>query len=133
MNASDLSETCLCILKHLHHYGELPTKTLGEALEIKRTTLRNALQRLEVFGLIEVHELEKPNRFSYGLSKEGKQLIQRALKVKRSEETGKTTQPANVELHSQISDSIKQRPDIVSWLRGMAEAFNRMADELVAP
>lgn len=130
MNASDLSDTYLRILQHLHHYGELPTKILSEALEIKRTTLRNALQRLEVFGLIDVHEPEKPNRFSYGLSKEGKQLIQRYLKVKRSEDMGKTTQPSNVEIHSQITESIKQRPDVVSWLRSMAEAFNHMADEL---
>lgn len=131
MNAADLSENCLRILSYLHHYGSMPAKSIREALEIKRTTLQNSLQRLEVFGLIDVIELEKTNRLTYILTDEGKLLIQRYLKAKRSEETGKTTQPTNVAVHSQISDAIKQRPDIVSWLRSMAEAFNRMADEMV--
>lgn len=133
MKASDLSANCLGILKHLHRYGEMPAKRLSEDLEIKRTTLRNALQRLEMFGLIDVIEAEKTNRPTYGLVNEGKVLIQRHLKAQRLEECGKTVQPTNIKAHSQINDSIKQQPDIVSWLRGMAEAFNRMADELVAP
>jgi len=133
MKASDLSENLLSILRHLYHYGEMPAKRLSEALEIKRTTLRNSLKRMEVFGLIDVVEGEKTNRPTYLLTDEGKLLIQRHLKAKRSEETSNTIQPTNVEIHSKISDSIKQRPDIVSWLRGMAEACNRMADEMAAP
>lgn len=129
MNAADLSERFLCILKHLYHYGELPTKTLVNDLEIKNTTLRQALQRLEAFGLIDVLE-DASHRFLYGLSKEGKQLIGRYLKAQRLETVGKTTQPTNVEIHAQIAESIKQRPDIVSWLRSMAVAFNNMADEM---
>ena len=52
MKASDLSENLLSILRHLYHYGEIPAKRLSEALEIKRTTLRNSLKRMEVFGLM---------------------------------------------------------------------------------
>ena len=92
MKASDLSENLLSILRHLYHYGEMPAKRLSEALEIKRTTLRNSLKRMEVFGLIDVVEGEKTNRPTYLLTDEGKLLIQRHLKAKRSEETSKTTQ-----------------------------------------
>jgi len=130
MNAADLSENLLSILKHLYHYGEMPAKRLSEALEIKRTTLRNSLQRLEVFGLLDVNEGEKTNRLTYRLTDEGKRLIHRHAQAQHMKAYGKTTQPTNVEIHSQISESINQRPDIVSWLREMSEAFNRMADEI---
>lgn len=133
MTANDLSASALSILEYLQSCGE-PCRTtqLIEALNLKRTTLRNTLQRMELFGLVMMDE-PQPKRAEYTLTREGQQLIQVYLKsIKVKTEIGKTdhTLRTNVEVHAQIAEQVKQQPNIVAWLRTMAEAFLKMADDL---
>lgn len=122
MNANDLSETALRVLHFLHDGTPRKAKEMCETLSIKRSTLRDALQRMELFGLVSIEEQPK-HQFAYHLTSEGKQLLQRHLKVEKAKETGMSDRPLVKPLPS---------PDLVPWLRHLADSIHRMADTLAA-
>lgn len=131
MNAADLSSNALSVLEYLSDGKSRSAKEIADALTMKRTTLRNTLRRMELFGLIFMNEL--PHRqFAYQMTSEGKTLIKRhRLAAQKKQVTGMTTiPPTKPQVQSIIQEQMKQQPNIVEWLRSMAESFNAMADRL---
>jgi len=130
MNASDLSSNALSVLEYLSDGKARSAKEIAEALTMKRTTLRNALQRMELFGLIFM--IENPHRkFVYQVTSEGQALIKRHRLEQKKQVAGITTMPqTKPQVQSIIQEQMKQQPNIVEWLRSMAVAFNNMADEM---
>jgi len=130
MNASDLSSNALSVLEYLSDVKARSAKEIAEALKMKRTTLRNALQRMELFGLIFM--IENPHRkFVYQVTSEGQALIKRHRLEQKKQVAGITTMPqTKPQVQSIIQEQMKQQPNIVEWLRSMAVAFNNMADEM---
>ena len=130
MKAADLSSNALSVLEYLSDGKARSVKEIAEALTMKRTTLRNTLRRIELFGLIFMNEL--PNRqFAYQMTSEGQTLIKRHRLAQKKQVTGMTTIPQTKhQVQSIIQEQIKQQPNVVEWLRSMAESFNAMADRL---
>lgn len=133
MNAADLSSSALIVLELLSDGKPRLAKTMSERLEMKRTTLRNALQRMELFGLITMTEL--PNRkFDYQITPDGQTLIRRHRKAEQKVVTGMTTmpptKPSTPPPAPSMKEQFKQQPKMVEWLRSMAASFNAMADSL---
>jgi hypothetical protein len=75
---------------------------------------------------------ELPNRqFTYQMTSEGQTLIKRHRLAQKKQVTGITTiPPTKPQVQSIIQEQIKQQPNVVEWLRSMAESFNAMADRL---
>jgi len=130
MKASDLSSNALSVLEYLSDVKARSAKEIAEALTMKRTTLRNALQRMELFGLIFM--IENPHRqFAYQVTSEGKALIKRHRLEQKKQVDGITTIPqTKPKVQSIIQEQMKQQPNIVEWLRSMATSFTAMADSL---
>ena len=130
MKASDLSSNAMSVLEYLSDGKARSAKEIAEALTMKRTTLRNALQRMELFGLITMVEL--PNhKFNYHVTSEGQTLIKRHRLEQKKQAAVITTIPTTKpQAQSIIQEQMKQQPNIVEWLRSMAESFNAMADQL---
>jgi len=130
MKASDLSSNAMSVLEYLSDGKARSAKEIAEALTMKRTTLRNALQRMELFGLIFM--IENPHRqFAYQVMSEGQALIKRHRLEQKKQVAGITTIPqTKPQVQSIIQEQMKQQPNIVEWLRSMAVAFNNMADEM---
>lgn len=131
MKASDLSSNAVLVLELMADNQSHTAKAMSEQLTMKRTTLRNSIQRMELFGLVTMTEL--PNRkFEYQITPEGKALIKKHRLVEKTKETGKTIIPPVIkpQFKSLIQDQMKQQPNIVEWLRSMAVSFNAMADQL---
>jgi len=132
MKAADLSSNALSVLEYLSDGKARSAKEIAEALTMKRTTLRNALQRMELFGLILILMNELPHRqFTYQMTSEGQTLIKHHRLAQKKQVTGITTMPqTKPQVQSIIQEQMKQQPNIVEWLRSMAVAFNNMADEM---
>lgn len=131
MKSSDLSENALSVLTLLSDGKPRVAKVLSNQLTLKRTTLRNALQRMELFGLITM--VEFPNhKFDYQITPEGMALIKTHRLAEKAKEVGKTVIPPVIkpQFKSLIQEQMKQQPNIVEWLRSMAASFNAMADQL---
>ena len=118
MNASDLSDLGLKVLKFMLDGKKHQAVELTSALQVPRSTLRRTLDRLNSFGLLE--ETADPlnrNRSLFQVTKEGKTLAAKSLYVKKDEVPVESPQP---------------KIDVIQWLRSMATSFTQMADDLEA-
>lgn len=132
MNLSDLSSNSCVVLELLADGKPHQALEMSNQLNIKRTTLRNALQRMELFGLIVMKALPN-NKFEYRITSEGKALIKRGRSSQQKPVTitaPPPPPPAKPQVQSIIQEQMKQQPNVVEWLRSMAVAFNAMADSL---
>jgi DNA-binding MarR family transcriptional regulator len=118
MNINDLTANELKVLECLRHNKRAHTSELSEQCKFNKTTIRNIMRRLVLFGLVkESIDINHPsNRREFQLELQGKLLLNKLGLV-----TDTTNQEIIVE-HRNAS--------IIKWLRTMANEFIRMADNL---
>ena len=137
MRPSGLTEVEMKVLLVFTNLSTNTNKTLREGSGLKHGALARVVERLVLFGLIDEKSVKRPDgrgkENAYTITKAGKDTLLQYERRQAAEPVLEATEKA-VEARSSLSEEIRsqsdKQPNLVPWLRSMAESFTAMADRL---
>lgn len=137
MRPSGLSEVEMKVLLVFSNLSTNTNKQLFEGSGVKRSTLAKVMDRLVVFALVDEKQVRRPDgrgkETAYTLTKSGKDTLvqyERRKLVEPAPEATEKTVEARSTLSAEMRSQPDKQPNLVPWLRDMANTFTAMADSL---
>ncbi len=138
MKASDLTSNMLKILELMSDKKQRVAADFSCELKGSRSTIRRSLQRMVIFGLLSerVDSTSTSHQHQYRITNDGLNLLKlsqdqdEVIKQKAIDEVKMKTSVKELATHQAINTLLGKQKSIVSYLRCMAEACTRMADDL---